>query len=270
VKKVFADDLLHVAYLDEAVPYGLRIHHNDRAMLALVETSGVIRTNPMLQSCTLNSVLESGFEIFASAVRAAWPSGGLIPLVGADEEVFLEGRHNFVLFSSFTDCTFATRFCDNQSSMQSDNLISLKDDMVAFIAGHGLRRFNGYVTEEVPTVLFEEDNPDGWKDFVEHAKECKAAFITMSEVVLEKADIALLLEQLREQNFPDEDGPELDDAEYLINHVGKTGYLQLGFAQQGVMFLFETSTEWYERFQQLMESVTDLGSVIVDDRDSDE
>jgi hypothetical protein len=167
-------------------------------------------------------------------------------------------------------CALWMRFCDNHSSMQSDNLISLKDDMVAFIAGHGLRRFNGYVTEEVPTVLFEEDDADGWKDFVEHAKAANAAFITMSEVVLEKTDIALLLEQLREQNFPDEDGPDLDDAEYLINHVGKTGYLQLGFAQQGVMFLFEVSTEWYERFQQLMETVTDLGSVIVDDRDSDE
>jgi len=154
--------------------------------------------------------------------------------------------------------------------MQPDNLISLKDDMVAFIAGHGLRRFNGYVTEEVPTVLFEEDDADGWKDFVEHAKAANAAFITMSEVILEKADIALLLEQLREQNFPDDDAPDLDDAEYLVNHVGKTGYLQLGFANQGVMFLFEVSTEWYERFQQLMEAVTDLSSVIVDDSDSDE
>ncbi len=42
--------------------------------------------------------------------------------------------------------------------------------MIAFIAGHGMRRMPGYVTEEVPTVLFEEDNADSWKDFVEHAK----------------------------------------------------------------------------------------------------
>jgi hypothetical protein len=153
--------------------------------------------------------------------------------------------------------------------MQSDNLISLKDDMVAFIAGHGLRRFNGYVTEEVPTVLFEEDDADGWKDFVEHAKAANAPFITMSEVILEKTDIALLLEQLRDQNLPGEGEPDLEDAEYLINHVGKTGYLQLGFANQGVMFLFEISTEWYERFQQLMEAVTDLSSIIVDN-DSNE
>jgi hypothetical protein len=154
--------------------------------------------------------------------------------------------------------------------MQVDNLISIKDDMVAFIAGHGMRRFNGYVAEEVPTVLFEDDDADAWKVFVEHAKAAGATFITMSEVVLEKSDIAILLEQLRDQSFPDPDAPEMDDAEYLINHVGKLGYLQLGFAHQGVMFLFETSTEWYEHFQELIETVTDLGGIVVDDHDSDD
>ena len=54
--------------------------------------------------------------------------------------------------------------------MQPDNLISLKDDMVAFIAGHGMRRLSAFITEDVPTVIFEEENADGWKDFVEHAK----------------------------------------------------------------------------------------------------
>jgi hypothetical protein len=154
--------------------------------------------------------------------------------------------------------------------MQSDNLISLKDDMVAFIAGHGMRRMNGYVTEEVPTVLFEDDNVDAWKDFVEHAKAAGAPFVTMSEVVLEKSDIAILLEQLRDQTFPDEDAQELDDAEYLVNHVGKVGYLQLGFAHQGVMFIFEIATEWYDSFQSLMETVTDLGGIVVDDSERDE
>ncbi|WP_158794154.1 hypothetical protein [Granulicella sp. L60] len=154
--------------------------------------------------------------------------------------------------------------------MQPDNLISLKDDMVAFIAGHGMRRLNAYVTEEVPTVIFEEENADGWKDFVEHAKAAGAPFVTMSEVVLEKADIAILLDQLREQSFPDDNSEDIDDAEYLVNHVGKVGYLQLGFAHQGVMFIFEVATEWYDSFQSLMETVTDLGGIVVDDRDSEE
>ncbi|MDW5266469.1 MULTISPECIES: hypothetical protein [Acidobacteriaceae] len=154
--------------------------------------------------------------------------------------------------------------------MQPDNLISLKDDMIAFIAGHGMRRLNAYVTEDVPTVLFEEENPDGWKDFVEHAKAAGAPFVTMSEVVLEKSDIAILLEQIRDQTFPDDEAAELDDAEYLVNYVGKIGYLQLGFAHQGVMFVFEVATDWYDRFQDLLETVSELGGIVLDDHESDE
>ena len=41
--------------------------------------------------------------------------------------------------------------------MSTDNLLSLKDDMVAFIEGHGLRRLPGYVTEDIPSILWE-----GW------------------------------------------------------------------------------------------------------------
>ncbi len=151
--------------------------------------------------------------------------------------------------------------------MQPDNLISLKDDMIAFIAGHGMRRLNGYVTEEVPTVVFEDDSIDAWKDFVEHAKAAGAPFVTMSEVILEKADIVLLLDQIREHAFPDDASEELDDAEYLVNHVGKVGYLQLGFAHQGVMFIFEIATDWYDSFQSLMDIVSDFGSIVVDDHD---
>jgi len=154
--------------------------------------------------------------------------------------------------------------------MQTDNLLSVKDDMIAFIAGHGMRRLSGYVTEEVPTVLFEEDDADAWKVFVEHAKAAGSPFVTMSEVTLEKTDLAILMEQLRDQNFPDDEGQEFDDAQSLVKHVGKLGYLQLGFAHQGIMFLFETSTEWYERFQELLETVTDLGGIVVDDGDGDD
>ena len=139
--------------------------------------------------------------------------------------------------------------------------------MVAFIAGHGMRRLNGYVTEDVPTVLFEEDNPDGWKDFVEHAKAAGSPFVTMSEVILEREDITLLLEQLRDETFPESDEIELEEAEQLLKHIGKVGYLQLGFAHQGVMFIFETATDWYDSFQQLMETIGDLGSILVDERE---
>jgi hypothetical protein len=153
--------------------------------------------------------------------------------------------------------------------MAFDDLTAVKDDMVAFIAGHGMRRMNSFVPEDVPTVLFEEDDVDGWKDFVEHAKAASAPFVTMSEVILEPEDVATLIRQIRDQNFPESEGVELEEARALQQHVGKTGYLQLGFAYGGVVFLYETATEWYDLFQELMDSVAELGHIIVDDTDEE-
>ena len=41
---------------------------------------------------------------------------------------------------------------------------------------------------------------------------------------------------------------------WLRTYVGKTGFLQLGFAYQGTLFLYEVSTEWHERYQRVLET----------------
>ena len=141
----------------------------------------------------------------------------------------------------------------------SNDLHTLKDDMVAFIEGHGMRRVPGYVDEAVPSVLWEDDaNADSWKDLVETAKSANAPFLTLSEVTLDAEEMDLLLEKLREQNFPDEEAPEFEEAQYLRDHVGKVGFVQLGFVHQGVAFLHETATEWYERYEQLLEAIDEF------------
>jgi hypothetical protein len=142
--------------------------------------------------------------------------------------------------------------------------------MVAFIAGHGLRRMHGHATEAVPSILFEEDHADSWKDFVELAKAAGAVFITMSEVVLEKPDLELLIEELHEQQFPEPDSPSLDDAQRLVQHVGQIGFIQLGFVHQGIVFLYEASTEWYDSYQLLVESLGALDGILMDDGDDDD
>jgi hypothetical protein len=156
--------------------------------------------------------------------------------------------------------------------MQTDNLHSLKDDMVAFIAGHGLRRMHGHATESVPSILFEEDHADSWKDFVELAKASGAQFITMSEVELEKADLELLIEELQEQHFPHpaDESPSFEDAQSLVQHVGQIGFIQLGFIYQGIVILYEASTEWYDHYQMLVESLGSLDGILMDDGDDDE
>jgi hypothetical protein len=150
--------------------------------------------------------------------------------------------------------------------MNKDNLISLKDDMVAFIEGHGMRRLPGYITEDVPSVLWDDqDNPEAWKDFVEMAKHVGSPFITFSEMTLEREELDALIEEAGEMNFPDEEASELVEAQWLRKYAGMLGYVQLGFVHQGIVFLHETTTEWYERYQALLEDIESFQDIVIDD-----
>ena len=153
--------------------------------------------------------------------------------------------------------------------MQED-LTTLSDDMVAFIEGHGMRRFCGYVhSDEVPTVLWDSgDKSESWKDFVELAKASNAPFLTMNSFHLNREEIDWIVESLQNSHFADEE--ELDEAKWLRSHVGHTGFVQLGWAHQGVIFLYENSTPWYERYQRLLEMAEEFGGIAIDEADKDD
>lgn len=147
----------------------------------------------------------------------------------------------------------------------ADDLHALKDDMNAFIVGHGLQRFHALVSEDMNSVLWDSaNNLDSWKDFVELAKGCGIAFLTFSEDTLERDDLDFLLERLEGSEVNSE---EMDEARWLKAHVNKMGFIQLGFSYQGTMFLWETSTPWYERYQQLLETCEGISSILLDDLD---
>ncbi len=141
----------------------------------------------------------------------------------------------------------------------------LRDDMVAFIEGHGLRRFNAFISDEVPHVPWaaDEDHPDAWKDFVELAKASGATFLTMHSVDLDKEDVDLLLDRVQEIEYMSEE--DLEEARWLKNFVGKVGFIQLGFPCQGVLFMYEISTEWYDGYQRLENAVDDYDGILIDD-----
>jgi hypothetical protein len=151
--------------------------------------------------------------------------------------------------------------------MRTDDLHNLKDDMTAFIEGHGMRRFPGYVGDEVVSILWKDDeNPDGWKDFVELAKAANVPFLTMDEVVLTKEDLDFLIERLKDGEFSD----DLDDARWLRTYIGKTGFVQLGFAHQGSIFLYEVSTEWYDRYQHVLDTAEAMGGLLIEEDDEND
>ncbi|HEU5400760.1 MAG TPA: hypothetical protein VFU86_05345 [Terriglobales bacterium] len=150
-----------------------------------------------------------------------------------------------------------------------DDLTALKDDMKAFIEGHGMRRFQGYVSDEVQSVLWDGgENIEAWKDFVELAKASNAPFLTTNDMVLDRNDIDYLITKIERANFTNEE--DVEEARWLRTYVGKTGFVQIGFPFQGLMFLYEISCEWYERYQRLMDLADDFGSITIDESDQDD
>jgi hypothetical protein len=105
--KMFADNLLHIVDLNEAIPDRLGIDHNHRPMLALIKAAGLIRPDLGLQPGSLNGIFEGGFELLASSWKAAWPGRVLVPLVGADKDMALKCRHWRLPFSA----SFAPAVC---------------------------------------------------------------------------------------------------------------------------------------------------------------
>jgi len=151
-----------------------------------------------------------------------------------------------------------------------DDLAGLKDDMVAFIEGHGMSRFPGFVDyEEVQCVSWKTNgNPESWKDFVELAKTAGAPFLTMDSWRLERAELDAMIERLSNAEFTSDE--DLEEARWLRTYVGKTGFVQLGFAHQGIMMIYEASTPWYERYQGILEMADDFAGLPIDEPDDDE
>ncbi len=149
-----------------------------------------------------------------------------------------------------------------------DDLTSLRDDMIAFIEGHGMRRFHGFVDEDVQSILWKPRDADGWKDFVELAKSAGAPFVTMDQAVLERDEVDSLTDRLSKGEYVNEE--DVEEARYLRTFIGKTGFVQLGFPWQGTVFLYEISTVWYDRYQRLLDVAEDFGGFSFDELDQDD
>jgi hypothetical protein len=152
----------------------------------------------------------------------------------------------------------------------ADDLSTLKDDMVAFIEGHGLKRFFGYIsTDEVQCVVWNSgENPDGWKDFVELAKSAGAAFLIMHTWTLERKGLDDLSERLRNAHYTSDE--DIEEVRWLRTYAGKTGFVQLGWAHQGTIFLYEASTPWYDNYQHLLELSEDFSGLTLDEPDQED
>ncbi|HEX4022958.1 MAG TPA: hypothetical protein VHX63_17565 [Acidobacteriaceae bacterium] len=154
---------------------------------------------------------------------------------------------------------------------ETDNLTLLKDDMIAFIEGHGIRHFPALIPEDVPRVWWNDPtNMESWKDFVEMAKTVNVPLIMIGEDPLEKATLEMLLEELQELTSLNEMVADIEEAQRLQMHVGKIGHIELAFAHEGFLFVHETVTGWYSQYRHLVETIDYMQDVLDPSTSSDD
>jgi hypothetical protein len=87
------DDLLNVSLGDESIPYGLGIDHEIRAVLALIETAGLVGSHFAFEASFCQFLLEEFLQFGLARGIAASPRISWRALVAAYEDVFFELRH---------------------------------------------------------------------------------------------------------------------------------------------------------------------------------
>jgi hypothetical protein len=137
---------------------------------------------------------------------------------------------------------------------QITDLSRLYDEIVAAAARQGLLTFPGYVGEELPAVWWQGD-PNDWPEFLHIAKVEGVRTVFVGRAILEQEDLQDLAEWVDERTGP---GPSNGDRARLKEferYIGATGEVRLGWVREGVAFLLQQRTDWYEAFLELTDEI---------------
>jgi len=137
---------------------------------------------------------------------------------------------------------------------QITDLFRLYDDIVAAATRQGLLTFPGYVGEELPAIWWQGD-PNDWLEFLRIAKAEGVRTVFVGRAILEQEDLQDLAEWVDEKTGP---GPSNGDRARLKEferYIGATGEVRLGWVKDGVAFLLQQRTEWYESFLELADEI---------------
>lgn len=136
------------------------------------------------------------------------------------------------------------------------DLARLYDEMKATAEERGFLPFPGYVGEELPAVWWQGD-PDDWFGFLAIAKAEGARTVYVGRAVLEEEDLQDLAEWVEEKAGPGSTNGDRARLKEFERYIGCTGEVRLGWIKEGVAFLLQQRTEWYQEFLELMAETED-------------
>ncbi len=133
------------------------------------------------------------------------------------------------------------------------DLSQLYDEMVAAADRQNLLIYPGYVSDDIPAVWWQGD-PEDWPDFLGIAKAEGTRTLFVGRAVLEEDDLRDLAEWVEERSAGSSNGDRVRLKEFE-RYIGSTGEVRLAWIKDGVAYLLQHRTEWYEDFLDLMDEV---------------
>jgi hypothetical protein len=131
------------------------------------------------------------------------------------------------------------------------DLSGLYEEIKATAAQQGLLVFPGYIGEELPTVWWQGDLDD-WLGLLMIAKAEGARTIFLGRAVLAAEDLQDLAEWVEENAGPGSTNGDRARLKEFERFIGSTGEVRLAYIKDGIAFLLQHRTEWYDEFLSLM------------------
>ena len=131
------------------------------------------------------------------------------------------------------------------------DLSGLYEEIKATAAQQGLLVFPGYIGEELPAVWWQGD-PDDWLGLLMIAKAEGVHTIFLGRAALAAEDLQDLAEWVEENAGPGSTNGDRARIKEFERFIGSTGEVRLAYIQDGVAFLLQHRTEWYDEFLALM------------------
>lgn len=128
------------------------------------------------------------------------------------------------------------------------------DEIKATAAEQGFLTFPGYIGEELPAVWWQDD-PEDWLEFLRIGKAEGARTVYIGRAMLEEEDLQELAEWVEEKTGPGSTNGDRARLKEFERYIGCIGEVRLVWIKDGIAFVLQNRTEWYQDFLELMAEI---------------
>jgi hypothetical protein len=151
------------------------------------------------------------------------------------------------------------------------DLETLRAEMQAYLESSGMAAFYGYhhVLDTLTQVSWDTDGHPDFREFVEAARKANVSLIVFNHQAFSLDQIDSALDELEQSELTREEKRNYETRlRQLRDYEGFTCSLELSFALEGRVYVYERHTEWYATLTEILAEL-DAASEEEEEGDSD-